>query len=576
MEHTLDATHAPTVARPTATAPHPPVTQPSLYRSVERAFFATLARKLVGNLAVPLTAFLAIAVVATLAYRDAVAGAGMSSWFTVATLATVGALATLGAGAYLYFLLVVPIRRIGIRLKEISEGDGDLSRELELLTQDELADVASNFNAFLRKLRGIIGDVRTMSVSVAFEGARMASRVKSATAIGARQCELTETIFGMSASATEALARVSDNASQISAATDSRLAIAHRSYKELLEVAEKIRGVEHKLTDFGGTVGELDRNSQNIGQIVKLIDDISEQTNLLALNAAIEAARAGEVGRGFAVVADEVRKLAEKVKGATDIIAASVVNMTRIAGDTHRETQAISQDVGRARAVVERSSSHFEGMMQGFEQMRSQIQDISTAITGLSGTNGEIHAKATEIRALTNDVTDKMERSAASAHALSGATAEIQERVACFRVGADRFEGMLERVRSYRDDVQAKLAALAERGVNVFDRDYRPIEGTSPPKYHTGYDDRCASVLQPLYDRLVAETEGAKFALCVDANGYAPTHNSRYSRPPTGVAEVDLVESRDKRVFDDLVDCVRRATRDRCCCRRTRATRASS
>ena len=551
MEQTL-ASPLPPSARPALPAPRadlPPFS--SLYRRIERAAFGTLTRKLVGNLAVPVLAFAAIAMLAWWAAHDGTAAAPAPALAMIAAAAGIGVIATVCVGLYLRYLLIVPIRRINARLAEIASGDGDLAHELELTTQDELADLAGNFNAFLAKLRDIIGNVRMMSINVAFEGAKMASRVKDATSIGARQRELTATIFGMSANATTALERVSDNARQIATATDSRLGIANQSYRELLEVAERIRGVEHKLADFGGTVGELDRNSQNIGQIVKLIDDISEQTNLLALNAAIEAARAGEVGRGFAVVADEVRKLAEKVKGATDIIAASVVNMTRIAGDTHRETQAINHDVEHARAVVERSSTHFEGMMQSFEQMRSQVVDITTAIGDLGGTNADIHAKATEIRALTDEVTGKMERSAVSSQALSGATAQIQEMVARFRIGADRFERILEPTRACRDKLQAKLEALAAAGVDVFDRNYRPVEGTAPLKYRTSYDERAAPELQPLYDRLVAEVDGGTFALCVDVNGYAPTHNARYSRAPTGEAKIDLLESRDKRMFDD-------------------------
>jgi methyl-accepting chemotaxis protein len=534
-----------------------------MYRRVERALFPTLTRKLVGNLALPTLALLAIAAMAWMAWFDVRSAAGGTdprttaealgaTWLAmIAALATAGALALVIGGIYLRHLLIEPIQSINERLAQIASGEGDLSRELEPTTQDELADLARNFNEFLRKLRDTIASVRMMSIKVAFEGAKMASRVRDATAIGAHQNELTATIFGMSAHAADALASVSENAGQIAAATDARMETANRSYVELLEVAERIRGMEHKLKDFGGTVGELDRNSQNIGQIVKLIDDISEQTNLLALNAAIEAARAGEVGRGFAVVADEVRKLAEKVKGATDIIAASVVNMTRIAGDTHRETQAISHDVEHARAVVERSSTHFEGMMQGFEQMRVQVLDINTAITDLGATNADIHAKTTEIHALTDEVTGKMERSAISAQALSHATAEIQEMVARFRIGADRFEEIIAVVRNFRDELQSRLESMGRRGLNVFDRNYVLVEGTSPPKFRTSYDDRCAVELQPLYDRLVAETDGATFALCVDVNGYAPTHNARFSRPLTGDAVVDLAESRDKRMFDD-------------------------
>jgi methyl-accepting chemotaxis protein len=549
MEHTLPASSVTTVVPGAAPAREPA----SLYRAFERTLFPTLSRKLGANLMLPAFVFVAIAVVAWHAQHDPAPGAAAGWLRTIAVLAAVGLFLTVAAGLYLRHLFVEPIHRINRCVAGMSASEGDLAQRLEVETHDELADLARNFNEFLRKLRETVGDVRAMSVKVALEGAQMASRVHDATVIGTRQREVTTTIHGMSAHATESLATISDNAAQIACATDSRLEVANRSYRELQEVAEQIRGVETKLCAFNVTVGELDRNSQNIGAIVRLIDDISEQTNLLALNAAIEAARAGEVGRGFAVVADEVRKLAEKVKGATDTIAASVENMTRIADDTRRETEGIGKDVGNARAVVERSSAHFEGMMQGFEQMRAQVLDITAAITDLSGTNADIHAKATEIRGLTDEVSERMEHSTASAQTLSGATSEIQDMMARFHVGADVLEAIVDHARTCRDEVVTQLTALSERGVDVFDRNYVEVPGTRPPKFRTTYDDRCALELQPVYDRLVNAVAGGTYALAVDINGFAPTHNTRYSRPLSGDPATDLAESRDKRMFDDPV-----------------------
>ncbi|MFO1413525.1 MAG: methyl-accepting chemotaxis protein [Burkholderiales bacterium] len=548
MDHTL-----PTLAKPAAPAAAPPKGRASLYRRLERALFPTLLRKLAGNLALPAIGFLAVAVCAWLALRDPSPAAATHWLHMIVIAAATGLFLTVVAALYLNHLFIEPIHRMNRCLSGMSASEGDIAQTLEVDSHDELADVAHSFNEFLRKLRETVAAVRAMSIRVALEGAHMASRVHDATEIGTRQRDVTTTIHGMSAHATDALATISDNAGQIANATDSRLEVAHRSYRELQEVAERIRGVGAKLADFTVTVGELDRNSQNIGAIVRLIDDISEQTNLLALNAAIEAARAGEVGRGFAVVADEVRKLAEKVKGATDTIAASVANMTRIAEDTRRETEAIGHEVEHARAVVEKSSTHFEGMMQSFEQMRAQVQDITHAITDLSGTNADIHAKATEIRGLTDEVSARMEDSTASAQTLSGATAEIQDMMARFHVGADRLERIVEQARSCRGDIEGKLAALAARGIDVFDHHYVPIPDTYPPKFRTAYDDRCAVELQPLFDRLVGVIDGAIYAVAVDVNGYAPTHNTRFSRPPCGNPEIDLPESRDKRKFDDEV-----------------------
>jgi methyl-accepting chemotaxis protein len=92
---------------------------------------------------------------------------------------------------------------------------------------------------------------------------------------------------------------------------------------------------------------------------------------------------------------------------------------------------------------------------------------------------------------------------------------------------------------------------LTQRNVDIFDCQYQLIPGTEPAKYKTHYDDLFAKELQPLYDRMVDELNGSIYCLCVDTNGYAGTHNSRFSQPLTGDYDTDLNHSRDKRMFND-------------------------
>jgi methyl-accepting chemotaxis protein len=120
-----------------------------------------------------------------------------------------------------------------------------------------------------------------------------------------------------------------------------------------------------------------------------------------------------------------------------------------------------------------------------------------------------------------------------------------------FRIGRGNLERILLATREYRDRARDRIEAAHRRGIDVFDVAYRPIPGTDPQKYRTCYDQLLERELQPLYDALVGAVPGGTFALCVDVNGYAPTHNAKYSRPPTGDRAADLVQSRDKRIFSD-------------------------
>ena len=537
------------------------------YAAIERTFFFSLTRKLVGNIGL-LMLFPLLMLAAVWHSRGAVSGALAKAGLAPQTAAAVSAImetqamlllglaglalaASVGVLLYLRYLFVRPVKLLAGIMREVCAGEGDLGHRMPVVTHDELRDLAVSYNEFATRLRGIISDLRKVSVQVALESARTASDVTESTRLAHAQGELTGGIFADSDAVTQSLSAIVGNAQALASATDTHIGAAHQAYDELLGVAREIETIKGRLASFEHVVESLSSNSHDIEKAIKLINAISDQTNLLALNAAIEAARAGDAGRGFAVVADEVRKLAENVKTATSEIGTSIHTMTTLVGNTQAETAQIHQGVEHTRAVVESSSQRFETMVREFSTMGGQIGEVRSAIDSAAATNTHIHAKVASIRDLSLDVAQRMEQSQKSSQELSAATEKIEELAARFRIGEGRFEEIIMRVADYRDRCAARLEAMAIRGVNVFDQAYRPIPNTSPPKFKTGYDSQCETELQPLYDRLVEETEGGAFALCIDTRAYAPTHNSKYSRPLTGNPAIDLVASRDKRMFTD-------------------------
>jgi len=442
------------------------------------------------------------------------------------------------------------LRSASEMFEELGAGRGDLGRTLELQGMAEAEDLAEAVNLFVSRVRELISDVRRLCVSIAIDAAKLARRIEETSNSAVEQGTLTGVIFTSSGEVQGAINSVSDNATSISTATASHVDAAQASYRELLEVTDRIEEIGQRLAQFNATVNELSRNSQGIRDIGMLINDISDQTNLLALNAAIEAARAGEVGRGFAVVADEVRKLAEKVKSATGVIAQNTERIIGLVGNTESETQKINADTERTREVVQKSSRNFEGLVQGFAVMNGQLREISAAMHGLQSANAHIHAQVSQIQELSSSVSARMSDSQTSSRDLASVTESVLSVVSRFQIRDSAFDRILRVTSECRDQVAGYLAEQADQGVDVFDRQYRPIANTNPQKHHTSYDQRVEARLQELFEQAMQRIEDCAFVIAVDSNGYAPTHIKNASRPLTGDAAVDLVHSRDKRLFN--------------------------
>ncbi len=451
---------------------------------------------------------------------------------------------------YLRFLIVRPIAAIIGIFNEIGAGVGNLTRDLPMLTHDELRDLAVAYNRFLKKMRQLLNNARLMTFRIGVGVAASRRNLSESTAIAEVQERLAGEVAAASNRTTAGIDEVSRATEEIAANTLGNLQIARASHDELGDAAHRVSQISERTVVFKETVADLCRRSENIKSIVALIKGISDQTNLLALNAAIEAARAGEAGRGFAVVADEVRGLAERVKAATDEISGKIDDMLDLVGNTRHATEQITVEAAHARQVMDRTSGSFAVMMGDFERAAGALSEIARSLGDFAAGNRSVNGHVVDISGLSRQVCGHLGDSQAVADRLDASSGKIQELVLRFIVGEGEFHDIINAMQTARGELQALLEQAQGQGVDVFDRQYRPLPGTEPAQYRTGYDARLEKPIRAVIDKVLNRFAWGRFCVLVDENGYAPTHNSRYAHPASGDPLVDRERSRHKRLFD--------------------------
>ena len=368
-----------------------------------------------------------------------------------------------------------------------------------------------------------------------------------------QQEDLAGQAFSASAEVSEAVDLVTSNAELISHSTDKNLTLAREALGGISRVADTVTQASSHIDKFGQTVDRLKASSDTIGTIANTIRGISDQTNLLALNAAIEAARAGEAGRGFAVVADEVRKLATQVKASTDTIGKNIASMAELVDKTTSESAQIVEQVAGARRAIANSSQNLSAMSEAFEATSSQLSGIRGAIGALRSGNASMLGKVGKMKEHSARIRSGMELCLSASLTLRESTEELQSLLSELNAGDTAFDNAIEACMRFRDRCAQILSEARSQGADIFDANYRRIPASSPSRFTTSYDSRVEAQFTALFDAACEGLPGSVYALAVDSNGYAPAHNSKFSKAPTGDPAADTLHCRHKRIFDDPI-----------------------
>lgn len=396
----------------------------------------------------------------TVPAREIMANVTSAQTISVLFLAAV-MLVVIGVALYLTRLLVKPIKGISAVMKRVAEGH--LSERVAVRSGDEIGLMSQSINDMIGSLSGIVGkiDATVAQVAVSAEGVLNYASQSSNTSAEI-ETVAQEVAHGMgeqfkgseqAARATEEMAiglqRIAESSVNVSDQAEAVSTEVENGYVEIQSTLKQMTVITGAAEETSALIRNLTGQSEQIGQIVDVISEISNQTGLLSLNASIEAARAGEHGRGFGVVANEVKKLAERTNSA-------IGNIVELIRQIQDSTRAAAVSMENSIAEIGDGMGKMQNVGTSFDHIRSSIREVSLQIQDVSAVNEQMSAGTEEITASIADMLIIARESAESAEMVADASTEQRNLMNQVVTSAESLNQLMGELRSEIEKFQVE------------------------------------------------------------------------------------------------------------------------
>ena len=312
---------------------------------------------------------------------------------------------------YSKFSITKPLNELILRATNLSSGDGDLTRKLEVVGKDEIAKASEAINKFIEKVRVLIAQAKDISN----ENSSIANELSSTSVQTGRGVENSSKIVQSAGKdCTEIQSYMKDSIEVAKGGKDDlqkALTYVDETLNTISNLSSEIAQTSDIENQMAGKIEQLSRDAEQVKSVLVVINDIADQTNLLALNAAIEAARAGEHGRGFAVVADEVRKLAERTQKSLTEINATINVIVQAINESSEQMSINSKQISELTGVANNAQNTIRDMsgimrsaiglsdktIEDYIKTGKDIDDIVKSMEGISQISSQSTRSVEEI-----------------------------------------------------------------------------------------------------------------------------------------------------------------------------------